>query len=161
LEGLVTPNGLSTSGWFRYDTTHPGTCNNTFGSTTGGISVGAGQDELPLTRAISGLLPGTTYYYCALAGHTLGITYGEVLSFTTDPGAPQLAPPPAPTGRANGVAVGATLAAPGGNQRLGPLRHDAPRHLQRQLRRPRAGIGWPRPRLGQHLGLLHRGARQP
>lgn len=123
LEGLVTPNGLSTSGWFRYDTTHPGTCNNTFGSTTGGISVGAGQDELPLTRAISGLLPGTTYYYCALAGNTLGITYGEVLSFTTDPAPPKVTTSPATSVTGNGATVGGTVV-PSGAATIGWVRYD-------------------------------------
>src|SRR5262249_10253479 len=32
LNGTVNPNGAATTGWFRYSTVNPGTCNDTFGT---------------------------------------------------------------------------------------------------------------------------------
>ncbi|MHB8879383.1 MAG: hypothetical protein ACYC8T_37285, partial [Myxococcaceae bacterium] len=32
LNGQTNPNGEATTGWFRHDTTSPGTCNDTFGT---------------------------------------------------------------------------------------------------------------------------------
>ena len=32
LNGTANPNGAATTGWFRYATTNPGTCNDSFGT---------------------------------------------------------------------------------------------------------------------------------
>ncbi|MFN3301935.1 MAG: LamG-like jellyroll fold domain-containing protein, partial [Patescibacteria group bacterium] len=49
LNGLVNPNGSATTGWFRYSTTNPGTCNDNFGTrvpASGGISLGGGTSSV-------------------------------------------------------------------------------------------------------------------
>ena len=82
----ANPNGAATTGWFRYSTTNPGTCNDTFGTrapASGGTALGAGT-----TRG--GLLAGA---HRPDAGHDLlllrdrlervGTGFGAVLSFTT------------------------------------------------------------------------------
>ena len=86
LEGSANPLASLTTGWFRYATSNPGTCNDTFGTrapTTGGSALGMGTSPVDFSRAISGLLPGTTYYYCAIANNAYGTTFGSVLSLTT------------------------------------------------------------------------------
>ena len=50
LNGTANPNGTAATGWFRYATTSPGTCNNTFGTlapASGGTSLGAGRQRQP------------------------------------------------------------------------------------------------------------------
>ena len=86
LNGTANPNGNSTIGWFRYSTSSPGTCNDVFGTrapTSGGTSLGAGSSATPFGESISGLSPGTTYYFCAIAVSAYGTVFGSVLSFTT------------------------------------------------------------------------------
>jgi hypothetical protein len=107
LNGNANPNGLSTSAWFRYSTTNPGTCNDTFGTRTpssGGTALGAGTTTSPFTATLSGLPTGVTYYYCAIAQNALGTALGSVLSFTTT-----AAPSVATTLASSVTATGATL----------------------------------------------------
>ena len=69
LNGLGTPNGASATGYFRYSTSTPGTCNDSFGSrapSSGGSSLGGGSASFPYGQSITGLSPGTTYYYLSL-----------------------------------------------------------------------------------------------
>jgi phosphodiesterase/alkaline phosphatase D-like protein len=93
LNGFADPNGSSTTGWFRYSTTDPEFCTDGFGlraPTSGGSNVGSGAGEAPFSRSISNLLPGTTYYFCAIASSSYGESYGEILSFTTPATAPTI-----------------------------------------------------------------------
>ena len=93
LNGSANPVATATTGWFRYDTTNPGTCNDAFGTrapTSGGSNLGMGTASVDYTRSVSGLLPGTTYYYCAIASNSFGTTFGGVLFFTTPPTAPSM-----------------------------------------------------------------------
>jgi hypothetical protein len=86
LNASATPNGSATTGWFRFSPTNPGTCNDTFGTrapSSGGTSLGSGSTAVSYSQAISSLLPGTTYYFCAIASNAFGTTLGPVLSFTT------------------------------------------------------------------------------
>jgi hypothetical protein len=93
LNGSANPGGGATTGWFRYGTTSPGTCNDTFGTrappTSGGSSLGAGQSSVSFFQGITGLTSGTTYYYCAIASNAAGTSFGGVGSFVT-PSAPSV-----------------------------------------------------------------------
>ncbi len=86
LGGSANPSLSEATGWFRFDTVDPGTCSDAFGTrapASGGVALGAGSTAVPYTQALSGLLPGTTYYYCAVASNAVGTRFGAVLSFTT------------------------------------------------------------------------------
>ena len=89
LNGSGNPNGASTTGWFRYSTTNPGTGNDSFGTRAPTSSyydsaLGTGSSVVAYSQAITGLLPGTTYYYCAIAQNTYGTSFGPILFFKTN-----------------------------------------------------------------------------
>jgi len=91
LNATGIPNGLTSQGWFRYDTVNPGSCNDVFGTRAPaslGTSLGSGSSSAPFSITPATLLPGTTYYFCALASNTVGTSFGAVLSFTTPAQAP-------------------------------------------------------------------------
>lgn len=83
LNGEANPNNDATTGWFRYSTTSPGTCNTTFGtSTPAPENLGSGSTNVLYSKPTGSVLsPNTTYYYCAVANNVAGTT--------TSPGAPQ------------------------------------------------------------------------
>ncbi len=88
LNGSVNPNGVAAFGHFRYSSTHPGTCNDFFGtrlptSSASDASLGAGFDPLPYSFSVMGLSLGATYYFCAIANNGGGISFGDIVSFTT------------------------------------------------------------------------------
>jgi hypothetical protein len=125
LNGSASPNGLMTAGWFRYDTTSPGTCNDTFGTrapATGGVDLGSGSAAAAFTQALTGLLPGTTYYVCAIAQNAAGTAAGAPLMFTTT-----ALPPTVTTSSVSSVTLnGATLngsANPNGGDSTGWFRY--------------------------------------
>jgi hypothetical protein len=86
LNGSADPNGNTATGWFRYSTTSPGTCNDTFGTrapASGGTRLGAGTARRShYGQAIAGLAPATTYYFCASRRAHRDLAR-RVLSFTT------------------------------------------------------------------------------
>ncbi|HEX2880278.1 MAG TPA: hypothetical protein VHO25_12170, partial [Polyangiaceae bacterium] len=87
LNGTANPNGAATTGWFRYSTTNPVTCSDSFGTRApvgaGGTALGMGLSGVSYSQALTGLLPDTTYYFCAIAQSSSGTAFGSVLSFTT------------------------------------------------------------------------------
>jgi hypothetical protein len=90
LRGSANPNGGSTTGWFRYSKTNPGTCNDSFGTRspgTGGSALGSGTSAVAYSSALTGLTAATTYYFCALASNTQGTSVGSV-QFVTMTSAP-------------------------------------------------------------------------
>src|SRR5207247_4900391 len=75
----------------------PGSCNDTFGTRTpgsGGAPIGSGNRPVDYSQARTGLTPGTTYFFCALAQNGAGTSVGSVLSFTP-PVAPSVTTDPA------------------------------------------------------------------
>src|SRR5439155_16581684 len=80
--------GDSTTAYFRYASADPGACNNVFGTATSSSFLGSGTMPLSSSRTLAALLPGTTYWYCAIAFNSFGTVYGAVLTFTTNPAAP-------------------------------------------------------------------------
>ena len=98
LNGTGNPNGAAAIGWFRYSNTDPGTCNDSFGwraPYSGNLNLGSAAASVPFAQSVSSLLPGTTYYYCAIASNSYGTSYGAVLTFST--------PATAPTVNTNGA----------------------------------------------------------
>nr|MDQ3037517.1 fibronectin type III domain-containing protein [Myxococcota bacterium] len=89
LNGSASPNGTATTGWFRYHTSDPGTCNDTFGTRapmTVSFALGDGSGAVPYSQTLTGLSAGTTYYFCAIASNAAGTRFGAVLSFTAPSG---------------------------------------------------------------------------
>jgi hypothetical protein len=127
LHGSANPGGVATLGWFRYDTTDPGTCNDSFGSrapTNGGTALGAGSQPVDYSQTLTGLLPARTYYYCALAAGSAKPSFGAVLSFTTQKAAPQ-ASTFAPTDVEVDAATLNGAVRPGGSPALAWFRYSA------------------------------------
>src|SRR5688572_16181621 len=79
LNGIANPGGEATTGWFRHATTNPGTCDDAFGTRvpgSGGTAVGMGAANVPYSVTTTGLLPGTTYFYCAIVSNPSGTAFG-------------------------------------------------------------------------------------
>jgi phosphodiesterase/alkaline phosphatase D-like protein len=80
LNGTVNPNGLAVSdAHFEYGTDS----NLTTFSTTGVQTLAAGFAGQPIAASLSGLIPGTTYYFRLAATNSAGTSTGTVLSFST------------------------------------------------------------------------------
>jgi len=126
LNGSANPNGETTTAYFRYSTSNPGTPNDSFGtrapsSSSSDANLGSGTSEVPFARNLSGLLPATTYYYCAIATNSYGTSFGEIMSFTTAASAPSTTTntPPSLTGTS---AILNGTANPGGSTTAGWFR---------------------------------------
>jgi MYXO-CTERM domain-containing protein len=104
VNGTANANGTDTNGWFRYDTTNPGSCNDNFGTRVpldNGLPLGSGTGVAPYSVALTGLKSNTTYYFCAVAANKGGASFGQVLTLKTDFAPPTVTTLPAsvePTG---------------------------------------------------------------
>jgi uncharacterized protein (TIGR03382 family) len=86
LNGSANPNLSSTTGWFRYSTSAPGSCDDAFGTrapSSGGTPLGTDGSAVAYSETIGSLTPGVTYFFCAIAESSAGKTFGAVLSFAT------------------------------------------------------------------------------
>src|SRR3989344_9603704 len=90
LRAQVNPNGTLSSVWFQYG--RPAA----LGSATTRDPAGSGTGYGDYSANLIGLAPGATYYYRAAAQNASGVSYGQVLSFST-PGAPVVPPVNPPT----------------------------------------------------------------
>ena len=75
LNASSNPGGDATTGWFRYSTTSPGSCNDSFGTRApamGASAVGSGTSNASFSQPITGLTANTTYYFCAIAQNSMG-----------------------------------------------------------------------------------------
>jgi phosphodiesterase/alkaline phosphatase D-like protein len=77
LKGSVNPNGGVSSGWFEYGPTV------SMGLRTNSQAVGASNNFVDISWALTGLMPATTYYYRAVGQTSAGTAYGSILSFRT------------------------------------------------------------------------------
>jgi glycosidase len=89
LNATVTPNGAATTVSFEYGT------NESFGTTTSGLSIGSGNSPVAASANLTGLQANTTYYYRAVATNSQGTTTGTTLSFTTATALPLVTTTPA------------------------------------------------------------------
>ena len=106
LRGCVNPNGEETTYRFRYGPT------TSYGYTTPYQTLSAGNSCVSVSADISGLNPGTTYYFCIVAGNNSGSSNSNnVISFTTEtPNQPPTEPSnPSPYNGATGVSTSPTL----------------------------------------------------
>jgi hypothetical protein len=79
LHGRVNPNELATLYHFEYGIY--GISDYSF--STEKESAGSGSEEIDVMSIISSLSPSTTYQYRLVAENSVGISYGEALTFTT------------------------------------------------------------------------------
>ena len=101
LNGTVNPNELSTTGVFEWGTDS----NLATYSTTSSQSLGAGTTSVAVTATLSGLTPGTTYYFRVAATNSAGTSRGSIGSFNT-----VAQPPTVTTAAADNISItGATL----------------------------------------------------
>jgi phosphodiesterase/alkaline phosphatase D-like protein len=103
LNGAVNPNGNQTTYTFAYGPT------TALGAVTAPHSVGHGTKPHPVAEKITGLTPGTQYFYQLSASNKSGSTTGALRQFTTT-GHPLPAPTTGPT-----VSVGKNEATPTGS----------------------------------------------
>jgi hypothetical protein len=100
LQATVVPGGAQTSYSFLYGPT------SALGTQSGSQSAGSGTASVAAKTTISGLLPGTVYYYRVDATNAAGQALGAIKTFKTG-GSP---PPGATTGAAENLsASGVTL----------------------------------------------------
>ncbi len=78
LLGTVNPNGGFTNAYFEYGPTAA------YGSVTQALGAGNGTVPVNLSAAVTGLAPGTLYYYRLVAQNSLGTTVGTGATFTTN-----------------------------------------------------------------------------
>ncbi len=102
LNGTINPNGHATQYDFVYGPT------TAYGATSTVRTVPAGTKAVAVSRAITGLTPGTTYHYRISAASSGGVVGGADRSFTTT------GHPPASVVTGGAVSVGKTVATPTG-----------------------------------------------
>ena len=88
LQATVGPNGAPTTYYFEYGPT------SALGTISGSASAGSGTASVAVQSTVSGLIPGTTYYYRIYASNSSGAATGTTKTFKTG-GTP---PPSATTG---------------------------------------------------------------
>lgn len=116
LWGEADTLGTTGAGWFRYSSTNPGTCDDTFGTKatqTPGVDLpfsanGPNIEPGGYTVNVLGLSPGATYYYCFIVQTSLGTGLGNLVTFQGG------YPPPTCNSATTTVGVAATLTGSGG-----------------------------------------------
>lgn len=109
LQGVVNPKDKSTAYAFEYGTT------TAYGALSPAGSAGKGKSDVPVSYALSGLLPSTTYHFRVVASNDSGTSRGADVAFTTAPDPIGALTPSAPT------APGATPSTPGSAPETAPV----------------------------------------
>jgi hypothetical protein len=77
LNGSVFPNGAATKAWFLWGTT------TNLGNVTSTTNIGSGTGAVAICNTLSGLLPGTLYYYLVTATNSYGAATTTGTNFVT------------------------------------------------------------------------------
>ena len=80
LRGLINPENLEMKYFFEYGTTP------SYGTTTPEVTEGANWTTKPVSRAITGLTPGTSYYYALVGKNSKGTAKSRQQKFTISSG---------------------------------------------------------------------------
>ena len=80
LAGTINPNGLATTYYFQYGLASGGGNQD---MVTRSVEAGTGTDDVSVNAQIFSLSPGTDYYYYVVGISSAGVSYGEVVFFTT------------------------------------------------------------------------------
>jgi Regulator of chromosome condensation (RCC1) repeat len=99
LKGVVNPEGQEARYSFEY-----GTGEYNYSESTPQVSAGSGSSPVNVSRAVTGLSPGTTYHYRIIADGAGGIVAGADHTFKTT-GTPLPPPPAVTTEGASGIAA--------------------------------------------------------
>jgi hypothetical protein len=111
VSGTVNPNGADTHTWFLY-----GTSSTLSGaSQTASQDIGSGSMSIPVSANITGLNPGVTYYYQAVAQNSSGTNKGAIDSFVAAASAPSVTASSASAITANSATVTTTVNPNGAN----------------------------------------------
>jgi len=78
MNGTVNPRGLATDAWFEWGTDP----NLNSWTTTPKQAKGSGTAPTSASQALTGLIPGTTYYFRVAAQNTVGTSKGTIVNFT-------------------------------------------------------------------------------
>ncbi len=81
LNGTVDPNGMATTYRFEWGTT------TSLGASSTPVAVGSGTRSVPVSDTVTGLPPGTSFYWALVASNGAGVASGVQKTVTT-PGAP-------------------------------------------------------------------------
>ena len=91
LNGTVVANNLQTTTSFCYGTASDLTGCTSVAAAESPVAASTGATSTPVTKAVTGLLPGTTYYYRVVASNSLGsAATASIQSFTTTSAAPDV-----------------------------------------------------------------------
>jgi len=82
LSGSASPNGFDATAWLLWGTSPELT------NSSPAVALGNGTDPVSVSQTLSGLQPGTTYYYQLVATNLYGASLGTLLSFVTPTNAP-------------------------------------------------------------------------
>lgn len=88
LNGLVNPMGQAAFGYFRYGTSVPTRCDDSYGTrvpeqSTADFAAGSGSSYVPYGVPLAGYPGVTTIYICAMARNAVGTTLGAIATFVT------------------------------------------------------------------------------
>ena len=106
------PEGSDTTVYFEYGT-DPTLTNDTT-MTTDGLDIGSGTADVQQSALLHDLLPGTTYYFQAVATNAAGTIDGKILSFTTSAALPIVTTTPVSAVTTTTATVGGTADPEGG-----------------------------------------------
>ncbi len=98
--GKVDPNGYASSYFFEYGTTAQ------YGQSTASVSAGSGYATSPVSQAIGGVTPATSYHYRIVLVSPAGTTYGADRTVVTATASPLVRSPTRTRGSTTSEAIG-------------------------------------------------------